>query len=161
MNELFTAVGSVAAAISLIFTAIQVNLIRKQNQSQFEESYTKQYRDTIKEIPFEALMKNKIDDKEIIKHFNSFYRYFDLCNEQIFKEEKISKETWKEWEEGMASILQRSSFIRAWELIQPGLPPGELDHLEAFLQKNSIVTVRKQISPQTEDSTQNRITSQS
>ena len=81
----------------------------------FEDSLTKEYREITKELPIEAFFLNREFSKEdILKYAQCFYRYFDLCNEQVFLSKRLSSSTFDEWKRGMAGNLKRPAFKAAW-----------------------------------------------
>ena len=54
--------------------------------------------------------------RDVDKYRRSFYRYFDLSNEQLFyaNRGRVSAETRQQWEDGIANNLSRPAFQAAW-----------------------------------------------
>jgi hypothetical protein len=114
--EILSAVSSVATAVGVAVAAYQLLVVRKQAVTTFEDSLNSQYRVSIERIPLEALLGEQLRADDLHGLLPHFYRYFDLCNEQAFlhKHGRITTKTWKNWEEGIKSNLQRPAFATAW-----------------------------------------------
>ena len=58
------------------------------------------------------------------RHPTGFYRYFDLCNQQLFLRHQLpprfTAEVWNDWRDGIDAHLHRASFQRAWQIIGEG-----------------------------------------
>jgi hypothetical protein len=116
MLEILSASASTATALGVAVAAWQIWLAHKQSVTSFEDSLAKEYRELAATLPTKALLGETLTDEEHAKYFDEFYRYFDLCNEQAFlhKNGRISKITWRFWNDGIASNLRRPAFSRAW-----------------------------------------------
>ena len=114
--EILSAISNVATAVAVVVAAWQLKLSQKQSVTTFEDSLAKEYRDIASTIPVKALLGERLNDEEHKKAFDEFYRYFDLCNQQIFLSQsgRISEKTWKFWKDGITSNLRRPAFSRAW-----------------------------------------------
>jgi hypothetical protein len=122
VTKILVDIGSLGTAVGVIVTAIQLGLNRRQAVGQFEEGLTSRYRDLVRELPAGAFLDEEVPIEEIRKARGAFYRYFDLCNEQAFlnEEDRISEDTWKQWEDGIGSNMRRPAFRKAWsEEIEP------------------------------------------
>ncbi|HYK00156.1 MAG TPA: hypothetical protein VE974_00230 [Thermoanaerobaculia bacterium] len=121
-SEFWTAVGSTATAVALAFTAVQIALATRQERTQFEDSLVKEYRELLGSLPREALVQHPAADADecVATYLPQFYRYFDLCNEQVFLRQKgrIGDATWAEWRDGMLTNLQRPGYRAAWRKVQ-------------------------------------------
>jgi len=121
-SEFWTAIGSAATAVAVGFTALQIAWATRQERTQFEDNLVKEYRELLGGLPIEALLQEpEADTDEVItRHLPQFYRYFDLCNEQVFLRQKnrIRRETWIEWREGIVANLERPGFRGAWRKVQ-------------------------------------------
>lgn len=117
--ESLTALSNLATAIGLGVTAYQLLITRKQNVTTFEDSLAAQYRQVASTLPLEALLGEPLDEATHKANLPYFYRYFDLCNEQVFlnKHGRISGATWTFWEDGIRTNLNRPAFARAWSEI--------------------------------------------
>ena len=120
--EGWSAIGSAATAVTVAFTALQIALSRRHERTEFEDGLVKEYRELLAILPPEVLLQlPEADDPELVrKHLPVYYRYFDLCNEQIFLRQKgrVRKDTWREWRSGIVENLERSGFRAAWALVE-------------------------------------------
>lgn len=116
MLNILSALANVATAIAVIVAAWQLFLSQKQSVTTFEDSLAKEYRDIAATLPVEALLGELLSDVEHTDKFDEFYRYFDLCNQQVFLRQsgRVSDKTWKFWKDGIGSNLDRPAFARAW-----------------------------------------------
>jgi hypothetical protein len=122
-SEFWTAVGSAATAVAVGFTAVQIALATRQERTQFEDNLVKEYRELLAALPREVLIQDAAaaeTDACVTEHLPQFYRYFDLCNEQVFLRQKnrIGTDTWIEWRDGMLANLKRPGFRAAWQKVQ-------------------------------------------
>jgi hypothetical protein len=118
------AVGAVATAIGVFFAYKQLRLTRRQQQTDFEDGLTRQFRAVIAELPIGALLGEALPDEPDRGYLMAFYRYIDLTNEQIFlrRQNRVSKETWKTWCDGIRAFLSRPAIERAWLQIEAAVP---------------------------------------
>jgi hypothetical protein len=154
MLEILSAVANVATAIAVICAAWQLLLSQRQAVTAFEDALAKEYRDIAATLPVKALLGEPLTEEEHVKSFDEFYRYFDLCNQQVFLHQtgRVSASTWKFWQEGIASNLRRPAFARAWSeisdrsngdfselrsLFPPGAPKCLLTQVEIKSQQHS------------------------
>lgn len=116
MIDKLNAAASIATAIGVFLAVWQLWLAHKQSVTAFEDSLAKEYRDLAATLPTKALLGEDLTRDEHEKHFDEFYRYFDLCNEQAFLHRggRISKRTWEFWRDGITSNMRRPAFERAW-----------------------------------------------
>ena len=116
LTDMLTAVSGLATAIGVLVAAWQLWLAYKQSVTAFEDSMAREYRELASTLPTKALLGEQLTDEEYREHFDEFYRYFDLSNEQAFLHERgrICPATWKYWRDGIASNLRRPAFRRAW-----------------------------------------------
>lgn len=120
--DAFTLLSSVATAVGVGIAAYQIWVGRVQSVTQFEDSFAKEYREVAAKIPPRALLGAELTDeeKETRQYFDELFRYFDLCNEQIFLRQKnrIRPETWVFWCDGMRSNFKKPAFQWAWAEIE-------------------------------------------
>lgn len=122
-NEYWVAFLSMASgfatAVGVIVAAWQLILTKRIASTSFEDALVKEYREIAATLPIKALLGEALSDMEHVDKLDEFYRYFDLCNHQIFLRStgRISKKTWVFWEDGMASNFARPAFYRAWSEI--------------------------------------------
>lgn len=118
--EILNIVSSFATTVGVTVAAWQLWLSRQQNITAFEDSLAREYRELTAKLPTKALLEEKegeqLSEEEYRNHFDEFYRYFDLSNEQAFlhKQKRVRCSTWKFWHDGIASNLKRPAFKRAW-----------------------------------------------
>lgn len=116
MLDTLSALANVATAAAVIVAAWQLVLSKRQAITTFEDSLAKEYRDIAATLPVKALLGEALSESEHSSKFDEFYRYFDLCNQQVFLRQsgRVSDKTWRFWQEGIASNLKRPAFERAW-----------------------------------------------
>ena len=119
MLEILNSFASIATATGVAVAAWQILLAHRQGVTTFEDSLAKEYREIAATLPTKALLGEALSDSEYVNHFDEFYRYIDLCNEQafLFKGKRISDKTWAFWRDGIVCNLRRPSFARAWSEI--------------------------------------------
>ena len=113
--------GAVVVAVGTVFlTYRQVKLRKEQATTQFEDELSREYRELARELPVKALLGDELTDEEFKEEFPDLYYYVDLSNEQVFLrfEERVSKETWENWQDGIESNLKRPAFRMAWNEIK-------------------------------------------
>jgi len=119
MSDTLSTISSIATAVAVIVAAWQLWLAHRQSVTTFEDSLAREYREIAASLPTKALLGEELSEEEYKEHFDEFYHYFDLCNEQAFLHQRgrIRRSTWKFWHDGMASNLKRPAFKRAWNEI--------------------------------------------
>jgi hypothetical protein len=118
--ETLNVIASISTACGVIVAAYQIRISRIKGVQQFEDGFAKEYRDIANRLPPEALLGLDINDLNKEKFFDDFYRYFDLCNEQIFLRNngRITKSTWIFWRDGIRSNMRKPAFAEAWNKIE-------------------------------------------
>ena len=116
MTDIFSAVSNTATAVGVLVAAWQLWLAHRQSITTFEDSFAREYRTLAARLPTKALLGEPLTRQEHLEHFDEFYRYFDLCNEQAFLNQckRIRHSTWVFWRDGMASNFRRPAFKLAW-----------------------------------------------
>jgi hypothetical protein len=111
--------GSFFAGVGVVFAACQLRLSKQQSATSFEDAMVREYRELASTLPLPALLGEPLSDELHRDKLDEFYRYFDLCNSQIFlhDQKRIRDETWAFWEEGIRSNMRRPAFARAWSEI--------------------------------------------
>jgi len=92
-----------ATSIGVVVAMFQIWKNTLQSKTTFEDSLSKEYREIIRAIPYNALIGATLTEEEKNKAFNEIYNYMDFCNEQIFlrKNGRVRKSTWLNWQSGM------------------------------------------------------------
>ena len=138
--DLLQGASNVATAIAAVFTAFgawaavrQLRLLEQQSMTSFEDGLVNEYRDIAKDLPLDSLLGVDMSAPNVAEVLPVFYRYFDLCNQQVFlhKQGRIRAETWELWKDGIVSNLQRPAFARAWAEIAPKAT-GDFDELRVL-----------------------------
>lgn len=140
MLELLSAIANLATAAAVIVAAWQLVLSKRQATTTFEDSLAKEYRDIAASLPVKALLGEPLSDEEQSDKFDEFYRYFDLCNQQVFLRQtgRVSNKTWTFWQDGINSNLKRPAFARAWSDVAQR-SNGDFSELRALFHPNSQV----------------------
>jgi hypothetical protein len=112
-------VGGVFTAVAAVVAAWQLWHMHKQGTTTFEDTLVREYRELASTLPLSALLGEPISDELHREKLDEFYRYFDLCNSQVFLHDqgRISDPTWAFWEQGIRTNLARPAFARAWSEI--------------------------------------------
>jgi len=112
--------SSVFTALGVGFAGIQLMAAQTQARTDFEDALSRDYRDTIRSLPIEALLGETLTEELMDRHLADFYRYIDLSNEQVFlrKEGRIRTKTWKNWSDGIKDNLKKPAFAHAWRSIK-------------------------------------------
>jgi hypothetical protein len=116
-------ISSIATAAGVCVAAWQLWAGRKLAQTSFEDGLDQQYRNLVKDIPVDALIGETVKDhKEELREI--IYNYLDLCNEQAYLRQKkrISKNRWKDWNEGIRDNLAKPAFKEVWDEIKDKAP---------------------------------------
>jgi hypothetical protein len=110
-------VGSLATAAGVGTAVVQLWMSRRQALTAFEDSMTNQYRAIAAELPVDVFLNRPVPAEELATHRSAFYRYFDLCNEQVFLRSvgRVSRQTWTQWRDGIRQNLSRSAFRESWK----------------------------------------------
>jgi hypothetical protein len=122
MSGMFSALGILLTAAGVIAAVVQLHRNGQQARRQFEESLTDRYRQLVAELPVWAFFDDDLTPEQHAvvndpKTLSSFYRYFDLCNEQAFlhRQRRLDTATWEEWLDGIVTNVRREAFRHAWE----------------------------------------------
>jgi hypothetical protein len=128
-------ISSVATAVGVGIAATQIWMGRLQGISQFEDSFAKEYRDVASKIPTRALLGSELTDEEKLNHFDELFRYYDLCNEQIFLriQGRINRKTWDYWRDGMKFHFAKPAFRWAWSEINSA-PHAEFNEFRRLIE---------------------------
>jgi len=137
---ILTALGTVVTAVAVAVGVQQLRLaeqesrrLRKGAQTSFEDDLSREYRALIDDMPAEVFYADTAPD-DITAHRRSFYRYFDLSNEQLFLagKQRVSPATTEQWEDGIAANLALPAFQKAWEDLLPHLEKGTFEDLRSL-----------------------------
>lgn len=144
--DLLQGVSNAATAIAAVFTAFgawaavrQLRLLEQQSVTSFEDGLADEYRDIARELPLDALLGVSMSPQEVTQALPAFYRYFDLCNQQVFlnMQGRIRAETWQLWKDGIQSNLRRPAFAQAWAEIA-AKATGDFNELRALCAPQAI-----------------------
>jgi hypothetical protein len=132
LTELFagiTAVGTLltsgavgVGALQLRATKRQLEVTQQQARTAFEDDLSREYRAIVGALPAHAFYKS--GDAQLTDDIRrSFYRYFDLSNEQLFhiRNDRVSHSTGEQWRDGIKGNLELSAFLAAWDDLEPHL----------------------------------------
>lgn len=133
-------VASLATAVGVAIAAWQLFLTKQQVQSQFEDSFTDEYRRISAQLPLAALLGQPLGKVELEASLRAFYEYFDLSNEEAFLNNRgrLRRETWENWCEGIEQHMARPAFKQAWERLVPYLN-GSFDDLKELMATAGLV----------------------
>jgi hypothetical protein len=123
ISALASVISSIAATVmaaSIVIAFDQLKLTRNISQLQFEDSFSREYRDLISHIPTKALLNGTLTRTEYANSFDDFFRYIDLSNEQVSLrcDNRISKRVWGNWCSGIKNNLELHAFKKAWDEIK-------------------------------------------
>ena len=112
--------SSVATAVSVAIAAGALVLAHRQARTTFEDSLNREYRETARALPLSALLGKELPSNQMEEALPDFYRYVDLCNEQVYLRMKgrVRASTWREWRSGIENNLKRPAFRKAFERIR-------------------------------------------
>ena len=133
--------ADVMTAAGVLIAAVQLLMSRRQSVTEFEDSFSKEYRELASDLPTKALLGEALSEEEHDDAFDEFYHYFDLCNEQVFlhMNGRISEETWSYWRDGILANMRRPAFKRAWREVS-AKTLGEFTELKSILHNNDAIT---------------------
>lgn len=118
--EIISCAATVVTAIGVLFAYSQLKLNREIAVSQFENQLFMEYRRIIEKLPSSVMLGEEVTDYELAELADDFYMYIDLTNEQINlrMSDKITKETWIVWRDGIKSNFSLPSFKKSWGRIK-------------------------------------------
>ena len=113
-----------ATSIGVLIAMFQLIRSASQSITAFEDSISKEYREIIRKIPYNALIGVELGNTEKDHARNEIYNYMDLCNEQIFlrSSNRVRLKTWQEWQDGMKLNFELPFFKETSEQIYSKLP---------------------------------------
>ncbi len=114
--EAISASAGVATVIGVGAIAWQVNQSEQHQGAAFELRFSDRYDLCVARIPLGVLLNEVEYDSHDEKTRRAFYDYFELCEQECFYRGKgaISDSTWKDWEDGILTNLNKASFRAAW-----------------------------------------------
>jgi hypothetical protein len=112
-------IAPIATAIGVSVGVLQLWNAKRQAVTTFEDALANEYRRITGKLPTAALLGERLSPDVIQTHLPEFYRYFDLCNNQIFLRQinRISAKTWRFWVDGIRTNLGRPAFSETWKYI--------------------------------------------
>lgn len=118
--EIISCIGTTVTAAGVLFAYSQLKLTHDISVSQFENQLFVEYRRAIEKFPSSAMLGEEVTDYELAEMADDFYMYIDLTNEQIHlrRSNKITKETWGIWRDGIRSNLLLPAFKKSWDRIK-------------------------------------------
>ena len=144
------ALGSVATAGAVWGGALhlrtarrQLDVVRRNAQTAFEDDLSREYRSIVAELPAPSFYTDQtvpLDDQTR----RAFFRYFDLSNEQLFlgRHRRVSDATLEQWREGIVGNLRLPSFVAAWRDLVDHLPDDFFEELRPFVPISAEGTAR-------------------
>jgi hypothetical protein len=128
-------IGALATAAGVGIGVWQLRANGRQAVAAFEDSLTAAYRMIAAELPVDVFLNTRLTAKELADHRGAFYRYFDLCNEQVFlrSTKRVSKRTWQQWRDGIRTNLNRHAFQTAWQELFAEQTDGDFDELRRLM----------------------------
>lgn len=119
MVDLATTVGGFSSGLAVLgaLAAIwQLQLLKQQSRTAFEDNLVGEYRRIVADLPLAALLGEVLTKDQAEKALPVFYRYFDLCNQQAFlhQDGRVATATWDQWKDGIQSNMRRPAFAAAW-----------------------------------------------
>lgn len=132
-SNLGTAAAAIFTALAAWAAVRQLRMLKQQGVTTLEDALGSEYRQLASTLPLPALLGEPLTDDQHGAALDEFYRYFDLCNHQVFLRDngRISEATWSFWKEGIESNLKRPAFARAWAEIA-GRATGDFDELRGL-----------------------------
>jgi len=139
--DYFNGITAVATAVGVILVFVQLLSNNKIERTKFENELVIRYIAITNEITFNVMYLKPCTEKfeEIIgEKLHGFYKYFDLSNQELFlmADDRVSEETWVEWESGIIDLLKLKSFQYAWNRISSTVPDNTFTQLRLFIGKN-------------------------
>ena len=115
-NQSAQLLANVATAIGIIFVAWQLYLTRRQVTAAFEQAFVEKYERIVASIPLAALLGEQAEPGPADQDLRPFFDYFELCEEELYYRHvrKVSRSTWRDWEEGIVLNFRRPAFQSAW-----------------------------------------------
>jgi len=118
--SVISAIATCVAAAGVWYARRQLQTSREISQLQFEDAFAKEYRDLANCIPTKALLGAELSKDEYNKAFDDIFHYIDLSNEQVclrFRN-RIGKDVWESWCDGIKTNLSLPAFRKAWSEIK-------------------------------------------
>ncbi len=129
-----TAAATIATASGVVVGALQLRASKQQAMTSFEDDLDREYRQIVGQLPPLAFFKDATERIDEDSH-RAFYRYFDLCNDQLFmiRQGRIRSATASQWRDGIGGNLTLPSFRTAWNEIARGVPEGFFEDLRSLV----------------------------
>ncbi len=139
MTAILDTITGVGTAVGVLVGAWQLWQAHQQTVTSFEDSFSREYRELTADLPTKALLGESLTEEEYSEHFDEFYHYFDLSNEQafLFLTGRVRTRTWKFWKDGIEANLGRPAFRRAWSEISERAP-ADFEELRTFFPPESM-----------------------
>ena len=124
------ALGTVATALTVYVGLRHLQHVQEEATKTFEDELSREYRSIVSGLPAQAFfVDGRVDLVEPV--LGTFYRYFDLSNEQLFhgRVGRVTGTTLDQWKDGIGGNLRLPVFADAWSLIAARIPGGFLEDL--------------------------------
>jgi len=110
---------SLATALGVLVAVFQLWQSIRLRRTEFEDRIENEYRDLIRNLPYEVFLAASLDEEMQKNLRDEFYRYFDFCNGQTIqrRRRRIGWRTWDNWKDGIKDNLAKPSFKKAFEQI--------------------------------------------
>ncbi len=114
----------------------QLRTAKQHARTTFEDDLSREYRAIISDIPAEAFFVKGgiLSPPDEVRR--AFYRYVDLCNEQLFLAHlgRVNEKTAEQWKDGIRGNLKKlPAFRAAWAEIADSVPDDFFDELRALV----------------------------
>lgn len=122
VTSIATAVGVLFGARQVALTKQQLELVKSQAATDFEDDISREYRSIIQNLPPHAFFATE-PDALTEDELKAFFRYFDLSNEQLWlaEQRRVRQDTAADWRDGIVANLGLPAFAAAWKEITPNL----------------------------------------
>jgi hypothetical protein len=128
LSSAITAIATALMSFSVVAAAWQIREARSTTRTSFEDDLSREYRRIIAGLPVEAFFEEPTSEHGDLE---TFYRYFDLCNEQLFlgRLGRVSPKTLEQWVDGIRGNLSLPLFRDAWRNLSTRIPADFFEDL--------------------------------
>jgi hypothetical protein len=140
ISNAVSALANVVIAFGVLAAVYQVRITLRINKTNFEDTLSREYREIARNLPRDAMLGRPLTPMDVLNSLDDFLTYFDLSNEQIFLRQanRISKETWKYWCDGIRQNLQFPAFQTAWNMVKKDAAEDRFQELRKLESTNFV-----------------------
>jgi hypothetical protein len=133
-GTIFTGFAVLVGVRQLKTTENELELIKEQARTSFEDDLSREYRSIVASLPAEAFFREGIKELDDPTR-RAFFRYFDLSNEELFlaKLGRIGDDTKLQWVDGILGNLRLPAFSKAWADVLEHIPDDFFEDLRELL----------------------------